>query len=215
MRNIINYKEQISTLNPLDNSKFYYNPPIWKLLDKHWKERLSPFENKEISRKDIIECYKNYFEKRDSDFIHPFLLTMVWGFAKNGYGAYRTNKYLQIENHENIQNALTNVEKGNIKGAFDSLMKIDGLSISYVSKVLYFATRGASIKNYTLIFDIRVARALVEIEAGSYIASIVSVNPSNKYIHYDKYNNLLHETAKKIDTEAECLEMFLFEFGGK
>ena len=215
MRNIFNYKEEIAALNPLENSKFYYNPSTWKLLDKPWRERLITIENKEISRKDIIECYKNYYEKNDSDFIQPFLLTMVWGFAKNGYGAYRTNKYLQIVNHENIKNALTNVKKGNIKGAFDLLMKIDGLSISYVSKVLYFATRGVGIKNYTLIFDIRVARALVEIEAGPIIASIISVNPSGKFIDFDIYNNLMHEIANKIDAKAECLEMYLFEVGGK
>jgi hypothetical protein len=225
MKNVINYKSEILELN-LDteqnqiNNNYSnvttYNTSTWKLLKSNLKSQVEHLENKPINRNDVFEYYKSYFSNNSKDASLPFLVTMLWGFGNNGYGAYRTNKYFEtVENIQLINSAFEDLKKHDICNAYSLLMQIKGLSISYVSKVLYFATKTLGIENYTLIFDIRVARALVEIEAGKEISSILNITPSDKYEDYVNYNNLIHRIAKELKAEADSLEMFLFLEGGK
>lgn len=225
MRNIIKYKSEIEKLKSvseydavLDNysNVTIYNTGTWRLLNSKLKNQVKHLENKPINRNEVFEYYNSYFSGETKDASLPFLVTMLWGFGSNGYGAYRTNKYLvSEENVQIINHSFEEMKLHNTSKAYELLMQIKGLNISYVSKVLYFATKALGIENYTLIFDIRVARALVEIEAGKEISSILNITPSDKYEDYVKYNNLIHRVAKELQTEADSLEMFLFLEGGK
>ena len=190
MRNIINYKSEIEKLKSvseydavLDNysNVTLYNTGTWRLLNSNLKSQVKHLENKPINRNEVFEYYNSYFSGETKDASLPFLVTMLWGFGSNGYGAYRTNKYLVSEENVKIINlSFEELKLHNISKAYELLMQIKGLNISYVSKVLYFATKALGIENYTLIFDIRVARALVEIEAGKEICSILNITPSDK-----------------------------------
>ncbi len=225
MKRIINFKSEILKLN-LDTeekqiSNNYsnvttYSTSTWKLLNSNLKSQVLHLENKHIVRNDVFEYYKSYFSSNSVDASLPFLVTMLWGFGTNGYGAYRTNKYFgSAENIKLINAAFEELKKHDISKAYSLLMQIKGLNISYISKVLYFATKSLGIENYTLIFDIRVARALVQIEAGVEISSILNITPSDKYEDYVNYNNLIHMKARELEVEADSLEMFLFLEGGK
>ena len=209
---ISKFKSKIKLLNPLTESAFKYEALRWKNLHLPTKEIIKDFENEFISRLHVIDAYKEYY-KNGGSFIRPFALTMVWGFSSIGYGTFRTNKYVEIEANNNlIKLAIDEVKANNIEIAFKTLMQIKGLSISYVSKVLYFASRAAEkTLEYPLIFDIRVARALVELTTPKEIFELVSIYPSTSFKEYMQYNQLLHQWSKEIGVEADAVEMFLFE----
>lgn len=210
-----NQIKYINELDALNNSRFMYNPDNWNELKPEYRELIQEFENLYISRNNIIDAFKFYFDNyKTENFIKPFLLTMVWGFANSGYGCYRVNNYLENEkNKELILDAITLIRKGNpdyLKTSFEKLNKINNLGISYVSKVLYFATRAKNDLNYALIFDIRVASALIKLFVPELIFQIVKINPSHKFSNYRNYIEIIHTNANKYGISAENLEMYLF-----
>jgi hypothetical protein len=206
-----NHIEKIKNLNPFEDSVFKYQTSKWLWLNEEYKSLIKSFENEKITRAQIITAFEDYY-LNSCNHIMPFLLTMVWGFAKSGYGNFRTNNYLsRQENLERIKSAIDKVKDNKIEQAFNSLNEIDGLGVSFISKVLYFASRAAKIEQYALIFDIRVANSLVQLTTPKEVFEIVNVSPSNKYKDYKKYNDYIHSLASKYNLDAESIEMFLFE----
>lgn len=207
---INSYIPKIAKLNPLKDSKFKYNSTRWAKLNHTYKNLIADFEDREICRDDVVNAYKAYYGNK-GDAMRAFMLTMVWGFADTGYGTHRTNKYIgSLENITFIKNAIDAVHQNNLKSAFNELKKVKGLGVSYITKVLYFATRGANQNQYALIYDIRVATALIQLTTPKEIVDLVSVNPSSKFKDYEKYNALIHNLAANNNLEAESIEMFLF-----
>jgi len=137
---------------------------------------------------------------------------MIWGFADTGYGTYRTNNYITEEKNQNlIKKSFEAVKNNNLELAYKSLKAIKGLNISYISKILYFATKACDYKEYALIYDIRVAKSLIKLSTTPEIFEIVEVVPSSKFAHYKMYNSLMHKYSRELNLDAESLEMFLFE----
>lgn len=137
---INNYIETIAKLNPLEDSNFQYKSKVWSKLNDDLKKYLLDFEDKSISRKVVIESFENYYNGK-THFSVPFGLTMVWGFGDTGYGTYRTNNYYSIDNYKKIiENSFQFVANNQIENAYKELQKIKGLNISYISKLLYFAS---------------------------------------------------------------------------
>jgi hypothetical protein len=206
----------IQNLKPLTDSKFKYESTRWRNLNKDYKFLLHEFEEKEISRQDVINSFNDYFnDDTESSCLKAFLLTMVWGFANNGYGTFRTNKYISDEqNRKIIKEAMGQIDSDKpdkLKMAFLKLASINGLGISYLTKLLYFATRAKSDKYYALIFDVRVARSLVRFTSPKEIYDIINIAPSSKFIDYKNFIDLMHKQASIIEVSAEQLEMYLFE----
>jgi hypothetical protein len=203
----------MKNLNPSTNSRFKYNTTRWTNLDADFKKLIIDFEDKEITRQDVINAYKKYYLGNDGA-MKAFLLTMIWGFADTGYGTYRTNNYISSEeNREIIEKALNAIKKNDqnsLKNAFEKLKTIKGLGVSYLTKILYFATRAIDQDNYALIFDIRVASSLIKLTTPKEIYEIVNIGPSSKFKDYQNFNSLIHKLAKDNNVEAEQLEMYLF-----
>lgn len=190
---------------------FMYNTNTWRKLSEPHKLLIKDFEDKMITRADVINAYETYY-KEGTNLLRPFLVTMVWGFADTGYGTHRTNNY--ISNPENIaliQKGIDAVKKEDLKTAFGTLKQIKGMGVSYLTKVLHFASKGAWLKNYALIYDIRVATSLIQLTSPKQIVELVSINPSSKYEDYVKYNKLIHELATKNNVDADAIELFLYE----
>ncbi|MCH4552194.1 8-oxoguanine DNA glycosylase OGG fold protein [Aestuariibaculum lutulentum] len=205
------YRLKISNINTIQDSKFTYRTKTWSKLNPEVKHLIQDFENKDITREDVIKSYNQYYNN-SRDYLRAFLLTMVWGFADTGYGTHRTNNYISSEaNLKAIKEAIDAVKQNDLKKAFNTLKKIKGLGVSYITKILYFATRGANHIHYALIYDIRVASALVQLTSPKEVFDIVTISPSNKYPDYVKYNAMLHSLAEKYQLQAESIEMFLFE----
>lgn len=209
---IFKYQNQIQQLKPLQDSGFIYNPKRWSKLNTEAKKLVAAHENKIINRKEVIDAFKQYYQG-EVNYLYPFTLTMLWGFADTGYGTFRTNKYLSSEQNTNIIiSAFIAIQENDIKKAYELFMQIKGLNISYISKLLYFGTRAMGYKEYALIFDIRVARSLVKLlDPEGNIAGLLDISPSNKYKDFYKYNVLMHSWAKDLNVEAENIEMFLFD----
>jgi hypothetical protein len=188
-------KQKIGNLKPLSDSKFLYNALRWGDLNNEFKKDIKDFEDKEIARQDVINAYKEYFKDQSIGYMKPFLLTMVWGFADTGYGTYRTNNYISTkESREHIQTAIDYINENqtySLRNAFNQLMKINGLGISYLTKILYFATRAKEIDNYALIFDNRVAVSLVKLTTPKEVYDIINIVPSSKFVDYQRFNNLM------------------------
>lgn len=208
--NIGKYINQIEQLEPLTTG-FEYNIHTWQKLSSEHKAVVFGFEGMQVLRHDVIKAYADYYSG-ENDFLKAFLLTMIWGFENTGYGTHRTNKYISTPaNIELIRQSIDYAGENNLKLAFNLLMRINGLGVSYISKVLYFATRAAGIKEYALVFDNRVAQSLVRLFANNDIYEIVRVNPSSKFDDYAKYNLLIHRLSKQYGVEAEAIELFLYE----
>lgn len=207
-------KQKIQNLKPLIDSKFSYNATRWTNLKSEFKNLIKDFEGQEITRQNVIDTYKEYYADNSKDFMKAFVLTMVWGFADTGYGTHRTNNYIsEKDNIDKIKAALDFIQQDrqdSLKNAFKKLNEIKGLGVSYSTKVLYFATRAIYADNYALIFDIRVAVALVKLTTPKDVYEIVNVGPSSKFIDYQKFNTLIHNLAKENQVEADQMEMYLF-----
>jgi hypothetical protein len=207
-------KTKIKSLKPHSDSRFLYKKERWTNLNPDFKNLINDFEDKEISRQNVIDAYKEYYEDSSKGFMKAFLLTMVWGFADTGYGTHRTNKYIgDIGNINKIKEAIDFIQlngQDNLKNAFKKLKDIKGLGVSYLTKILYFATKAKYADNYALIFDIRVAAALVKLTTPNEIYAIVNVGPSSKFTDYQNFNSLIHKLAKDNQVEADQMEMYLF-----
>ena len=205
------YLSVIKKINTLEDSKFEYKSSKWKNLNPEYKIYIKDFENKDISRNDVIYSFQEFYDRKIT-WQKPFLLTMVWGFADTGYGTYRTNNYINSEvNHNLIEKALEYISNEQFELSYKTFKMIKGLNISYISKIMYFATRACGYKNYFLIYDIRVAKSLIMLTSLPEIAEIVVVNPSSKFKHYNLYNKLIHRVSRENNIDSEALEMFLFE----
>ncbi|NUM32640.1 MAG: hypothetical protein HUU47_10010 [Bacteroidetes bacterium] len=207
-------KTKIISLKPFTDSKFVYRRERWTYLNADFKNLIQDFEDKEITRQHVIDAYKEYYADTSNGFMKAFLLTMVWGFADTGYGTHRTNKYItDNDNISKIKAALDFIQQDrqdSLKNAFKKLKEIKGLGVSYLTKILYFATRSKYANDYALIFDIRVAAALVKLTTPKEIYEIVNVGPSSKFTDYQKFNSLIHILAKDNQVEADQIEMYLF-----
>ena len=210
--NLDKYKKDIlSFKSKVTSSGCKYNAQTWSKLTPPQKKVVADFIEKTITRAHVIKAYEDYY-KNDTNVLRPFLLTMIWGFSDTGYGTYRTKKY--IDNKDNlklIKESLDAVKLKDIETAFATLKKIKGLGVSYISKVLYFASKAAKLEEYVLIFDIRVARSLININTHKDIAELVNIYPSDKYEDYSKYNKLMRALAKKYKVDTDVIELFLFD----
>lgn len=205
------HKETIKSLNPLFQSKYIYKTETWNKLPTKYKDFVVYSDDDVICRQDIITSFENYYSNKTT-WETPFLLTMIWGFGDTGYGTFRTNNYISnLDNHQLIIDAFEFVKKNNLELAFQKLKSIKGLNISYISKILYFATKACKLENYALIYDIRVAKSLIKLNVSPELFEIVEVVPSTKFKHYELYNSLIHKSAKELNVSAESIEMFLFD----
>jgi hypothetical protein len=225
------YKEEIIKSNPLKQRQLYKY--------ERWVKWLSEVDNhsllKElnevhitfkglISRKDLILFSKNFGVKPSKEHsIKCFLACMMWGYGGNTEkdidhrGPFRVKQMFKSSDNVStiIHQAFCSINEGNIEKAFSELTSIKGLSISFLSKFLYFISRAFNIKEYALIFDVRVAQSLIKLTSTREdFIDIVTISPSVKYSDFQKYLDFAHNLANEYSCEAENIEFFLFEKAG-
>lgn len=205
------HRERIAALNLEGDSAFKYDSKRWSKLHSEAKSAVREFEDDKITRQMVVDSYVAYYDG-NADYLKPFVMTMIWGFADTGYGTHRTNKYLETAENKNwIKEGIDLMGEAKSKEAFKTFLKISGLNMSYISKLLYFGTRAKGMEEYALIFDIRVARSLARLYAPNEVADLLEIFPSVNYKIYEKYNTLLHKWAREINVDAEQIELFLFD----
>lgn len=208
MPDITAHITQIKAL-PTGLQSFVYEAKRWAELKPELVAQVAPFANTEISRQTIIDSFKAYYAKPEASYHQPYLLTMIWGYANSGYGNYRVNKHL--EQHEQVAKGMAALKAGDMEAAYKELIAVKSLGISFISKLLYFGGRAKGIGQYPLIYDIRVAGALVKLTTPPSLHDIFQVYPSDKWEHYQKYNATMHTLAANHKVEAEQIEHYLYE----
>jgi hypothetical protein len=217
MLDLTKYKHAIKHLKPLQKNLITYDKDRWTpaFREADHLNDLKSLHNKRISRNTIIRIYKDYYSEEIKKSLTPFLITMIWGYDSSGFGPFRVNRFITRKNESLIEDALAAVTEHDIQKAFALLMKIDGLGISFVSKVLYFAARAAGIKEYPLIFDIRVANNLINLLTDGELNGMVTAQPAKTFKGYNAYNTMIHNIGRKMGVEAEEIEYFIFKHKGK
>ena len=212
MLNIRDYKKEITAGKPQSGGcKYLYENWVGHFPKKDLLNCVGEFRGRKISRNAVVRAYRNYFTELATSINKPLLLTMIWGFNNAGYGPYRTNKYLTDSiNSKIIKESLNAIDIGNIDSAFKQLSKVNGLGISYISKILYFACKAKNVERYPLIFDIRVARAIVSLSTDGKFDNMLDVKPAKNLQAYQAYNKMLHNWAEEFKVEADQIEYFLF-----
>ena len=161
------FKEEISLSSPLKTNSIKYDKHRWL---KHFTKKkqlgfLDEYHEKDISRLLVINEFKKFFDGKSKSALHPFLMTMIWGYDSPGYGPMRVNKLVEENNITLIDLGMKDLKNCDFEKAYKDFKKIHGLSISFISKILYFAGKAQKLKDYPLIFDIRVAKALVSLSS--------------------------------------------------
>ena len=193
----------------------------WKV--KNWTNKLEKqfhvfvledMCHSQISRGYIFEKVKSFDslnKKETNDYMRLFTQVMVWGFASSGYGPYRTNKFLSKNiNHEFIKNGFDYCFVGEFEKSFKEFNKIEGLGISFISKLIYFAAKDSHPDTYPLIFDIQVVRSLLGTFSND-LLSLVEVMPKSNYKSYKLYRDIISENAIRYNIEADLIECILYD----
>lgn len=225
------YKSEIIKSTPL-NQTMQYDHEKWSnwlaqsenILKEELDEIHLEFKGK-ISRNDLIQYAENANNnKSEKQSIKLFLACMMWGYGGDDFkssdhrGPYRVKKIFNSSKDvkEIIHKAFCSISKDDIENAFKELSAIKGLSISFLSKFLYFTSRGCKIKNYALIFDVRVAKSIIQLTSiRKDLVNLVSISPSINYVHFKEYIDFAHNLSIEYNCEAENVELFLFEQANK
>jgi hypothetical protein len=171
---------------------------------------LEDFDGSVINRIHVIKAYRDFFSNSNINPVHPFLLSMTWGYYNANHGAFRANRLVARDNRRLIRESLQAMKNGKQAAAFKALNSIPYMGMSYISKALYFAGRALRMRRYLLILDNRVAEALVAAYSNNALNSVVSVSRAKTYNALKSYSDLLHSWADDLDVPAENLEYFLF-----
>jgi len=158
----------------------------------------------EFSRADLFESAKN-------DDLDNFLAkVIVWGYPRGPRG---DNFSSICKNIGSIKKLLTSANKGisDWQSHFDKLSKIDGIGMSTYTKFLYFK-RVKIGELPALILDIQVINALKR-DVFLELKEISNIRNSNAHKFYPNYLACAHNIATKFDTDADRVEMFLFQYG--
>jgi len=156
-----------------------------------------------ISRQDIFET------KEPREII---IKSIYWGYT----GGMRGNHFVNILKHiDTIENAFSPLRDDPPKTDFNSLTqifkKVPGLGLSTYSKLLYFFKISFN-KNPCLILDQRLIDVFKSNSFDDFnqLSNIRYSNANNNYLEFLK---LVSTVAKKIETQEENIELFLFTFG--
>lgn len=146
-----------------------------------------------------------------------FLLDMLWGYGSGrGRGRAAVLKMLQDPGlSQHLVNGRSHVAAGRFQDAFDDYQAIDGLGMSFVSKVLYFESRAADPTSYLPIFDNRVAQKLLRLSlapSDRWLCSAITCGRGQKWSEYDSYTRKLRQLSRSLrpSVDLEQLEYWLF-----
>ncbi|TYP71021.1 8-oxoguanine DNA glycosylase OGG fold protein [Aquimarina intermedia] len=209
--NIENYKELILSL-PIRQQCFTTNRNTWKKAENEvrWLKLLNDklFEDNQtltISRQDI-------FETKETRAV--IIKTIYWGYARGMRGNHFVNILSDIEFIESAFLKLKQTEQiktCDFKELTKTLTNVSGIGLSTYSKLLYFFN--LKINNIPcLILD----RRLIDVFKSQMYVNfqfLRSMNYHNAEKKYLDFLQVMNQNARKIETEGENIEQFLFLFG--
>lgn len=198
---------------------------------KRWREKLGGTEVWKKTDHFLNETDRVFLRRQDllglvsGEAAPPevrFMLVMLWGYGSGklvGRGTKNVASMLSTPNFDTILAAThAALTKRDYETAFGELERLKGLSASYLTKVLYFETKGRGQGRHLLIFDDRVARSLFRFSlptADRWLIDAISVGRGASWQEYELFMTKFVELAGRLDVPAENLEYWMFKANGK
>lgn len=139
-----------------------FNKPLKIIIDAEndypdFANALSAIDKDRLTREDVSKCYKK-------DLYYGFIATLLWGgYHKGRYNKGKDGRFVTILKikKETIVERINRVKSlllaDNVVEAFNSMLKgenhINGIGLSYITKVLYFLSYDSEMEIKPLIFD--------------------------------------------------------------
>lgn len=194
-----------------------WRPDAWR---RHWEEKKIPgahvldelaaeYHSQGTIRRDFI--FSTY---EDRPVTELFIATMVWGSGLDNRGPARTRRILtQPEAASKIADTVRVVRHSGADAGYRAYYgrnRLKNLDVAFITKLLYFAGYHSSRRPRPLIYDSRVATAIVRLPNAPlfpFIADRVTA-PA-----YQRYCTWAENLAEKHHTEPAVIEWSLFELG--
>lgn len=207
---ITSFKSLIQQM-PFQYQAFDIRYDIWKDTSQRMVDDI--FKNR--NGKGSITISRGELLLENGNIEEHILKILMWGYPTKGRGK-NIDEFMKPENFGPFIANLKALERQPAISTNDierMLRQTKGLGFSTLSKILYF--RKIMIQSYkALILDRRVINAL---NSGRFEDSGIEVFQKLRYdnatMYYPKYLEFAHSLARQMDTEADRVEMFLFEYG--
>ncbi len=184
-----------------------------------WRRHLNPDEDLEylalkcpspIARRDIFELAAVAKASPSHHAVRRlFIGIMLFGYGTVGYGPWRTKQMLTTYQADSVlQQSFGLVLQRRLEEAYSLLSRLRYCKSSFITKFLYFAGFGVGMKDYPLILDQNVEKALRE-NVGMDVSHFVNASRQDPK-GYLRYVDTMHSWARELDCEAHNIEYFLW-----
>lgn len=166
---------------------------IVKLDVTRWRD---VFIGREALHHDLVEhvrttggiCRSFIHERSRGDAVGLFLLAMAWGYEDVGYGPYRTRQILTLpKSDQSIRRIVEVTQSSGVEAGWDVLFgecRLNGLNLSFGTKLLYFAGYKTDHRPRPLILDDRARWSLYDLKRGTVPAPGRGTVTKGDYLRY-------------------------------
>lgn len=127
-------------------------------------------------------------DQADGDPIDLFLMAMAWGYKPKDYGPHRVQEILGADGAEDKIRSIVAITRAEGAGpgwhALLNTHKIDGLNMSFGTKLIYFAGYSTDHRPRPLVLDERVRKALNEPDIAPGAVPLTGLVRRADYINY-------------------------------
>ena len=195
-----------------DQNSIDWNIEPWILTFPEHRDFLQDLHLKHLGflNRDIVKRTVQG-ESEESKYVEGFLAVMIWGYASDYRGPYKTKQILSQDNARSlIERAYLALLSDDIAGAYSALVTNGPkyLGPAFASKYLYFASQ-KSVTPVPLILDSQVAEGLAR--WGNTLYNSITASAKD-YLNYLDYMRI---AAEKIGLSEEDLEFLIFSENAK
>ncbi|MFJ6099112.1 MULTISPECIES: hypothetical protein [Actinomycetes] len=186
-----------------------FNPEAWRTTFADHGEALTQLAHHAHTEGGIARAYIHH--RADTDPIELFLISMVWGYGKVGYGPRRISDILnQVGAVDKLRAIVETTSNDGAAAGWNALLnthRIGGLDMSFGTKLLYFAGYTTDHRPRPLILDNVVRTALQDAAPGTV--------PASGRVHRDDYIRYLQlaedwAADPEWNVEPDVIEYALF-----
>jgi hypothetical protein len=182
---------------------------------KHQQDSFNKNMGKYVIENDSFMISRNDLFYSSFDLDQFIIKVLMWGYPTKGRGRNIDN-FLEPENFSLFMSKLEEVDNNkyiSLPDIQELLKKNKGLGFSTLSKILYF--KRINVESIpALILDLRVISTLNSSRFKDFgIDQFKNLRYDNAVQNYISYLDFIHTLADHIKTDADRVEMFLFEFG--
>jgi hypothetical protein len=195
-----------------------WRPPTWQ---NYWQTHKLPhphvvdeLQKEYATHQTIRRSFVFTYQYRSP--VELFIAAMAWGSGTGGRGLFRVRTILAQANAAEVIEAIVNAvrQDGTAAGysKYYTVGRLPQLDVAFIAKVLYFAGYQEPREPRPLIYDSRVASAVIRLPDSPLLPSIQEGVSASAY---QRYCCWAERTAADYGTEPVVLEWALFHLGGQ